>query len=150
MSWLQHTLVVLMFLIATSMGYAADPDKKKDSKEAPTKKKEDADGKDDLDGKARWEWTLMDKEGKADKTGTFMAHTDGSIVLQRKKGEKGEDTPLGTWKKEKGKIIMTFTKGKLKGDATIELAERKPSKYKGDHTSDKGNKAKIELIIVND
>lgn len=110
----------------------------------PSKKKSDADGKDDRAGVARWECKLLDKRGKSTRTGTFTGYANGEIRI----GKKPE--AVGRYTSGKNQIKATFTKGPLLGQVTMVLTERKPVKYEGDLVRADGTKSKIVCEIIND
>jgi len=118
--------------------------KDKDKDEPPPKKKGDADGKNGMKDRARWEWQLLDEKGKTAQVGTFMGYLDGTL-------KQGKDQKqIGTSKEDKDKIKATITEGPLKGVLTLTLVDRKPLKYNGELVRSDGTKAKLVLEIIND
>ena len=101
-------------------------------------------GENNLKGRARWEWTLLEDGKQVDK-GTFMGYVDGRICHGREQKE------VGSWKwvkaKAKDKINATFTYPKLAGSWNFVLVKTRPPTYEG--KAKKGTR-RIHLEIVND
>ncbi len=98
-------------------------------------------GKNNLEGRARWNWTLTDNGTKVDQ-GTFMGYVDGKISFGKNKKE------VGSWKKVGPKTITaTFSWPKLAGTWTFVQTKANPPTYDGKEA--KGSR-KIHLEIIND
>lgn len=109
------------------------------------KKKGDADGKNDRQGVARWEWKVLNEKGETVHTGTFTGHVNGQITFGK------NQQPIGTFKSTGPKTIAAaVTKGQLQGDLTLEMTERKPLTYKGDLVRSDKTRAKVVVVIIND
>ena len=135
------TLRLAVVTAALAVAFATAPTAVGDP---PAKQKGDADGHNDHPNKARWEWKILDNQGKSTQTGTFMGYRDGTV----KHGK--EQKQIGSFKTEQGQLKVKFTSGPLAGEATMVLAERKPIKYSGELTKGDGSKVKLVVEIIND
>lgn len=114
------------------------------SKDKGKGKGKDKDGVNDMAGRARWNWRIVDKD-KDLETGTFMGYQNGQI-------KHGKDqTPIGTYTSPSpGQIRAKFTAGPLVGEAVLGLTQKQPVKYEGQLTKPDGSKLRMVLNIVND
>lgn len=128
-------LAVLSLAVVCSLAIA-DP-KTKD------KSKGDPDRKDDLKGRARWEWVIRDDKGKDVENGTFMGYVNGDIYHGKEK--------IGTFTiPAKNQVKVTFVNGKLIGTCDMQLKIVRPATFEGDLIRKDGTKQKLSVRIFND
>jgi hypothetical protein len=129
-------------LLLAVMGYATALSAPQDK---GGKRKGDLDGVNDMPERARWEWTLFNKKGKAVETGTFMGYRSGEIKVGK------QQKPIGTYTVPgKKQVKATFTTGKLEGTAELRLTKPKPVTFEGDLVRKDGSKQKLVVEIIND
>jgi hypothetical protein len=106
------------------------------------KPKFDTDGKNDLKGRARWQWVLDDGKGDNER-GTFMAFVTGEVSHNKNK--------IGSWTKTgNNEMKVTFTEGPLQGIAELTLTQPRPAVFRGELVRKDGKKQRLVVTILND
>lgn len=119
-----------------------EPQEKGQDKSDPQKSKFDPDSKDNLEGRARWEWKLENAKGKIVDNGTFMAYRTGQLYHAKK--HIGTHMVIGD-----KQVRVVFTSGPLAGTADLRLISKRPATLVGD-LSQKDGRHKLIVNIFND
>ena len=120
--------VVLSILIPAFAGsLESSPGNNNGGNSPPAKRKGDADGRNDMFGKARWEWRLLNQKEKVLQTGTFTGYINDKSIRTGK-----NQVTIGTYSKSEDYVNINFKQGPLIGEVKLIMVRRKPLKYRGE------------------
>jgi hypothetical protein len=103
----------------------------------------DPDNRNDLPGRAQWEWKLFNAKGKLIDKGKFTAYLNGDV---RQGNER-----IGSWKfAGKNTFAVRLSEGKLRGTGELHRDKGKTPTYSGKLKQRDGDKVRLVIKLLED